>query len=499
MNREKKYRLLTQASPEEIAALTSLVNRSPWRQSFHIQPATGLLNDPNGFCFYDGEYHLFYQWFPLGTYHGIKYWYHTKSKDLVFWHNEGIAIVPGDPIDSHGAYSGSGIVKDNKLYLMYTGNTRDKDWKRHPYQCLAIMNESGVVTKRNEPIIDNVPEGYTDHFRDPKVWEDEDMYRCVLGAQRQDLTGAAVVYESSDLIEWQLRGEIKSKLDHFGYMWECPDYFELEGKGVLIFSPQGLSPEQERFRNVHQSGYVMGRPLNRSTLEFDHGEFEELDRGFDFYAPQTMVDEKGRRILVAWMGQPEVDYPTDSHGWAHCLTIPRELKLRNGKLIQQPVPELQQLRRQSIEIEDNIVNEVRTYEGVSGTTYEMVCEFKDVKADAVGIVIRASQSEQTVIRYDKTLKKVTLDRTASGDPSGREYGMTRSCKLDAKQQIKFHLFVDTSSVELFINDGEEVFTSRIFPKPGSDEIRFFTEEGSAQLNVSKWELAQAVDLNKGEM
>ncbi|WP_422657039.1 glycoside hydrolase family 32 protein [Paenibacillus sp. EC2-1] len=497
MNREQKYRLLTQASPEEMAALTDLVARSPWRQKFHVQPATGLLNDPNGFCFYAGEYHLFYQWFPLGTYHGMKYWYHTKSKDLVHWHNEGIAIAPGDPLDSHGAYSGSGIVKDNKLYLMYTGNTRDQDWNRQPYQCLATMDESGLVKKRSEPLIANIPQGYTDHFRDPKVWKDEDMYRCVIGAQRQDLTGAAVVYESPDLIKWQLRGEIKTGLNGFGYMWECPDYYELDGNGVLIFSPQGLDPEGERYHNIYQSGYVIGRPLNRDTLEFDHGNFDELDRGFDFYAPQTMEDEKGRRILVAWMGQPEVDYPTDSHGWAHCLTIPRELKIDQGQVIQQPVPELQLLRGQPMEIEDKITSEVRTYKGLTGTCYEMICEFHDIKADVVGIAIRASEHEQTVIKYDRKRSALTLDRSASGEPVGQEYGMTRSCHMDG-EQLKLHLFVDISSVELFVNDGSAVFTSRIFPQPGSEGIRVFTEGGSADIAVTKWDLEQAVDLKKGE-
>lgn len=492
MDREQKYRLLEQASPEEITALTDLVNECPWRQTFHVQPIMGLLNDPNGFSFYEGEYHLFYQWFPLGTYHGMKYWYHTKSKDLAFWHNEGIAIVPKDPIDSHGAYSGSAIVKDNKLHLIYTGNTRDSKWNRRPYQCLAIMNEEGFINKQNTPLVDHVPEGYTDHFRDPKVWKDDDMYRFVIGAQREDLTGAAVVYESSDFKEWRYQGEIKTNLGHFGYMWECPDYFELEGKGVFIFSPQGLTPEQDRFQNIYQSGYLIGKPLDRKTLELDHGEFEELDRGFDFYAPQTMVDEKGRRIMIAWMGQAEVAYPTDSHGWAHCLTIPRELKIRHGKLIQQPVPELQKLRGRSIVIQDMIENEVRTYEGVRGTTFEMVCEFSAVKAAAVGIVIRASQQEQTIIRYDKTNKKITLNRAESGNLSDGTNNTIRSCRLDS-ENIKFHLFVDTSSVEVFINDGEEVFTSRIFPQSGSEEIRFFTEEGSAHMTMTKWDLAQAVD------
>lgn len=496
MDREQKYRRLDQASPEEIAALTEQVNESPWRQSFHIQPVTGLLNDPNGFSYYEGKYHLFYQWFPLGTYHGLKYWYHTTSTDLVFWKNEGIAIDPKDHFDSHGAYSGSGIVKDNELHLMYTGNTRDREWIRHPYQCLAVMDKQGNIVKHGLPVIDHVPEGFTEHFRDPKVWKDDDMYRCVIGAQRQDLTGAAVVYKSPDLLNWQFCGEIQTSLEKFGYMWECPDYFEMDGQGVFLFSPQGLSPSGDSFQNIYQSGYLIGKPLNRDTLEFEHGSFQELDRGFDFYAPQTMIDGTGRRILVAWMGLPEIEYPTDSHGWAHCLTLPRELKIHNGKLIQQPVNELQKLRGQSVEVQDTLTSEVRSYKGVSGITYELVCEFLPGNADAVGIEIRSNETERTIVRFDTVHKKVTMDRTESGNPIGSEFGTTRSCKLES-ESIKFHLFVDISSVELFINDGEEVFTSRIFPHSNSEEIRFFAEKGSTGLRVVKWELARAVNNIEG--
>ncbi|GJM68664.1 hypothetical protein HMSSN036_08800 [Paenibacillus macerans] len=209
MTREEKYRLIAQAKPGELAELRHKVNRCVWRQSYHIQPPTGLLNDPNGFSYYQGEYHLFYQWFPLGTDHGMKYWYHTKSADLAAWDSAGIGIEPGGPYDSHGAYSGSAIEKDGRLYLLYTGNTRDEAWNRHPYQCLAWMNESGLISKLGQPVISSVPPGYTDHFRDPKVWKSGDGYYCVFGAQREGRTGAAVLYQSRDLLHWEFKGEIK--------------------------------------------------------------------------------------------------------------------------------------------------------------------------------------------------------------------------------------------------------------------------------------------------
>ncbi|GAK40380.1 sucrose-6-phosphate hydrolase [Paenibacillus urinalis] len=497
MDRELKYRRLDQAPLEEIAALQKRVKDSSWRQTYHIQPLTGLLNDPNGFAYYAGEYHLFYQWFPLGTYHGLKYWYHTASKDLAFWRNAGIAIEPSAPYDSLGAYSGSGIVKDEKLHLIYTGNTRDDNWNRRPYQCMAVMDAEGNITKLNKPLIDHVPEGYTEHFRDPKVWRDEDGYRCIIGAQRMDLTGTAVLYTSSNLVDWMFAGELGTGLKEFGYMWECPDYFELNGQGVLIFCPQGLEAEGDHYQNIYQSGYITGKPLNRETLEFEHGVFHELDRGFDYYAPQTMEDEQGRRILVAWMGQPEIGYPTDQHGWAHCLTLPRALELRNGKLTQMPVEELKKLRGKQAGVQDTLSSETKSYDEIDGIAYELICEFRGIDAEAVGVEIRVGETERTVIRYDVTLGKLTMDRSASGERIGSEYGTARSCRLDGRN-VKFHLFVDTSSVELFINDGEEVFTSRIFPQSGSKGIRFFSNHGIAGLKVTKWDLTQAVNDIEGK-
>ncbi|XJZ27244.1 glycoside hydrolase family 32 protein [Bacillota bacterium Lsc_1132] len=484
--KEQRYRRIEEASQEEILKLQSEVSGCKWRQNYHIQPETGLLNDPNGFSYYNGEYHLFYQWFPLGPVHGLKYWYHTKSKDLVHWENVGIGIEPTNEYDSHGAYSGSAIEHEGKLYLLYTGNTRDDNWVRHPFQCLAVMDKTGEIEKLEQPVIREVPNGYTDHFRDPKVWKDGEKFNAVIGAQRENETGCVVLYSSNNLLDWNFEGEIKTGLDHFGYMWECPDYFTLKDQGVLIFSPQGIEPKGDQFQNIYQSGYILGDKLDTEKLSMSHGSFQELDRGFDFYAPQTMVDGDGRRILVGWMGLPEIEYPTDQNGWAHCLTLPRELSIEGGKLIQQPVKELEALRKQQFEIEAALANEKKSYDGFSGTSYEMIVEFEDFDATEFGIEFRAGETEKTIITYNAIEKKVVFDRTNSGEAVGVEYGTVRKCSLDASK-IKFQLFIDTSSVEIFINDGEEVFTSRIFPSTDSNGIRFFATEGKALLHAVKWD------------
>lgn len=485
---EKRYTRIEDVSSSEWNALKKQVDSSPWRQTYHIQPETGLLNDPNGFSFYNGEYHLFYQWFPLGPVHGIKYWYHTKSKDLVHWENAGIALRPNDDIDSHGAYSGSGIVHNEKLYLMYTGNTRDHNWVRHPKQNIAVINENGFIQKWTKPVIGDVPAGYTDHFRDPKVWKENGQFYAIIGAQRTDQTGCVVLFSSPDMENWTFEGEIETKLPHFGYMWECPDYFTIDGQGVFVFSPQGIAPEGDSYHNIYQSGYVLGN-LNVQTQSVDHGAFRELDRGFDFYAPQTMEAPDGRRILVGWMGLPEMAYPTDVHGWAHCLTLPREITIENGRLMQRPVRELQQLRGTQMETSADLRNEVKTFDSFSGTAFEMICSFELDDADSCGIEIRVSEEEKTIITYDALKQKVHLDRSHSGALANPEYGTVRSCFL-AAEKITFHLFVDSSSLELFVNDGAEVFTSRLFPSEDSAGIRFFAKGGRASCQAVKWTIGE---------
>lgn len=484
--REERYRTILEASDEEMNELKDKVNRCPYRQKFHIQPKTGLLNDPNGFTYYNGEYHLFYQWFPLGPVHGIKHWYHVSSKDLINWKDCGVGIIPTEHFESHGVFSGTGIVENEKLYLFYTGNTRNEKWIRHPYQCMAIMDVENNIQNK-QLIIDDVPKLYTDNFRDPKVFKENGKYYCLIGAERKyDNLGTIAVYESDDLFNWNYKDEIKSDFIGNGFMWECPDYLKYDNKGVLIFSPQGLQPEGDKYKNIFQSGYLIGNKIDFDNCEFSHGEFFELDRGFDFYAPQTTESNDGRKILIGWMGLPEIEYPSDENGWAHCLTIPRELILNNDKLIQKPIRELKQLRSYKVSKSYILYNEDINIEKFYERTYELECEFKNIKGRSVGIKFRKGDSEETLFYYDIENKKLVLDRSKSGKDFAVVYGQERKCDYKGNT-LRLQMFVDTSSVEIFINDGEEVFTSRIFTDEKSNGISFFAD-GNTEVDINIWSL-----------
>ena len=127
--RESRYRPYAQWDAKTLLELQAKAAKSPYQLKYHIRPSSGLLNDPNGFSYFNGKWHVFYQSFPFGAAHGLKSWMHLISEDLVHWQELGLALTPDTPLDSHGAYSGSALPIGDKLFLMYTGNVRDKDWK----------------------------------------------------------------------------------------------------------------------------------------------------------------------------------------------------------------------------------------------------------------------------------------------------------------------------------------------------------------------------------
>ena len=350
--REEKYRYLK--DPQELKDLYDQISKSVYRQTFHNQAVTGLMNDPNGFVWHDNRWHLFYQWCPWGAVHGLKHWYHIISKDLVTWKNLGVCLLPDqeDGYDNKGVYSGSAMPIDDKIYLYYTGNHRDADWTRHAYTCLARLGNDGWPEKYPLPLFGANPD-YTEHQRDPKIIRipGSDTYYMIIGAQTKDKRGCALIYSSEDLQHgWTFLGEMKVPgFESFGDMWECPSVEHIGGRDVLLLCPQHLTIPG-RGQSQNHNGYIIGN-MDWDTLTFTpDGQFHVLDFGFDSYAAACAnnLQDADKAILIAWMGVPDVSYPTDEEDWAGCLTLPRELTVRGRRLIQQPLPELRKLRDEQV-------------------------------------------------------------------------------------------------------------------------------------------------------
>jgi beta-fructofuranosidase len=480
MMTEKEQRLIQEANEETIQHQHT-VQSDPNRLSYHLMPPVGLLNDPNGFIQWNGTYHVFYQWMPFKTGHGAKFWGHYSSPDLVEWTHEKIALAPSEWYEKNGCYSGSAVNHDGMLTLFYTGNVKDENNHRETYQCMAV-SENGLDFEKKGPVV-QLPPGYTAHFRDPKVWKKDDAWYMIVGAQSEKLEGQAALLKSENLIDWEHVGAVAGshigELGSFGYMWECPDLFELDGQDVLIVCPQGLEAEGMLYQNVYQAGYFIGR-LNYEQAQFQHENFVELDRGFEFYAPQTTLDEKGRRLLIAWMGVPEQDedkHPTIPYKWVHAMTLPRELSIAGGKLRQKPVPELEKLRQnETVHSNVNVLGECRL-EHVRGKTMELL--LTDIMCQGNSFEVTFRNHARFV--YNPNTETAMLKRKCF-DGDGAE---TRQCKLGDLTSL--HVYLDTSSIEIFVNEGEEVFTARLFPDAFDDDI-VFTSDGLCEMNVKKWDL-----------
>ncbi len=461
-----------------------------WAQRFHVHPEVGLLNDPNGMVWHDGVYHLFYQWHPDAPKHAMKRWAHLTSTDMVNFDRQSGELVPGDWYDSHGCYSGSGIVIDDQVKLYYTGNVRFPDGGRQSYQCLATIEPDGSVAKSPEnPLIGSVP-GYTAHIRDPKVWSADGAYWMVLGAQTDRLTGAVLLYRSDDALDWLLVGQLNTEGPGFGYMCECPDLVRLGGRDILVFSPQfdfGEPDGPDRY--LDRTDYVVGT-LNYGDATLAHGAPRVLDFGPDLYAPQTLVDGAGRTILVAWMAKPDHDgqptlaekHPTVADGWVHCLTVPRLLELDGDVLVQQPLPELAARRANQVEIPQTelAADTSMSVAGVAGTAFDLELAAQVPAGATLRVQLRVGSQQATALILDPQAGRATLDRTDSGHG---ERGVFQA-PIPVGEQVSARILGDESSLEIFLDGGRAVFSARIYPDADAVGISFHAAGGPVQLRGS---------------
>lgn len=471
-----------------------------YRMGFHLMPPQGWLNDPNGLCHFNGEYHVFFQYTPENPLGGQKYWGHYISGDLVNWRFAGIALRPDRDFDRNGAYSGSALVTGEpggpqKMRIYYTGNVKldgDHDYIDLGREANVVYTESvdGIHFSEKQLLMTNAdyPADYTCHVRDPKVFWENGRYRMVLGgrkrggqavagdlsmagsqavagvpsmagsqavaggqdmaglpaARRQDF-GAVLLYRSVDGMRWELEREITTP-EPFGYMWECPDLFSLGGRSCLSFCPQGLEAEPCRFQNTDQSGYVW---LDGETVDTER--FVEWDMGFEFYAPQTFEDESGRRILMGWVGLPELPYdnPTVERGWQHCLTIPRELSVRDGVICQNPAEELDELKE----------NEQVWWGDGGAETAD--CSFwlrtEQMDTDSWSFTLGG----ELFLHFEN---KVFTWEFPDGKTEAEDWGRGRRVRrMELERLTDIQILCDHSVLEIFVNGGRHVMCGRFYP------------------------------------
>lgn len=466
----------------EIQAKCNTLNLR-WYPRYHLAARAGWMNDPNGLVWFDGWYHAFYQHHPYSNQWGPMHWGHARSKDLVHWEHLPVAIAPEGPEDRDGCFSGSAVVNGDILALIYTGHkyhgeTTNED-ELFQVQCLATSRD-GIHFERQGIIVDTPPGVH--HFRDPKVWREGDYWYLVVGARMGD-TGEVRLYCSEDLYQWHEEGVLDKAESGMGFMWECPDLFTLDDKRVLMFSPQGLAAAGFRNRNLFQSGYIIGDwqpglPFIRTS------EFAEMDYGHDFYAPQSFLTPDGRRIVIGWLDMWESPLPEQQDGWAGMLSLPRELSLSDDNRLQMcPVKEMESLRQNwfswpARELENEQISVLDEAESV-----EVILNWKGALSTAEQYGISLGKGLR--VYMDIQMQRLVLERYYP------QYALcgVRSVTINPDNDLSLRLYIDRSSVEVFINNGEACLSSRIYPDAGDRELHLFAWSGRASLSESgAWQL-----------
>ncbi|WP_223067884.1 glycoside hydrolase family 32 protein [Paenibacillus caui] len=467
------------------------ISNERYRLHYHLMPPAGWMNDPNGVSYYNGEYHVFYQHYPYAPFQGAMHWGHAKSRDLVHWEHLPVALAPSESYDkggegASGCWSGSAVDDQGTFVLVYTGHVDGNSPEE--VQCIAFSSDGIVFEKLPEnPVIPGPPDEECFGFRDPKVWKRGDTWYLVVGYGKDGL-GKALLYSSSDLRSWHYHGPAAESDGTMGDMWECPDLFPLgraEDDHVLIFSPMNMG--------ITKTFYWTGK-FDYTGLKFDLRHAERVDYGFDFYAPQTMVDARGRRIMYAWMNIWGADMPEREDGWMGSFTLPRELKLaEDGTLRFIPVEELKSLRGEHHSYTNVVIPEHGTLAlpYLEGDSLEISAVI-DVSGQAdgtFGIRLRCSDdgAEYTEISYSHGEGKLQMDRNRAGAGNGGISEVELAPMEDGR--VRLHLFLDTSSVELFMNEGRKTMTNRIYPASSSLGIHLFAQGAVSLESLDVWKLA----------
>ncbi|WP_027636725.1 sucrose-6-phosphate hydrolase [Clostridium butyricum] len=455
-----------------------------WRNKNHIEMPFGLVNDPNGLSYFNGKYHIFYQWNPFGCEHKTKHWALVKTTDFVNFTKPEIILKPEGWFDKNGCYSGGAYVKDDTLKLFYTGNVKNEKDERESYQCIVDYNKDGSFEKRG-PIIPKQPDGYTAHFRDPMIFVNEGIYYMVLGVQRENLTGAALIYKSDDIEKWELVGELETDMKEFGYMWECPNIIKVnDDRYAFLFSPQGLEAEEFKNQNIYQSGYVIGNLDFKVPQLKNHSEFKEIDMGFDFYAPQVFT-HNDKNIMIGWVGMPDKDseYPSgENGGWMFPLTLPRVLEYKDNVLYQKPLKEVENLReKQIVSVKDLYINE-----------YSLDLDSRNIEIDLELLLEESTfidfkfifRDEYINLTYNKENGVCVIDRNNMklGGKGIRKF------KLNVDKTLKLHMFIDNSVMEIYYQEGLETTTLMYFPKFDDFKIEIKSDNKVKMSELNIWNL-----------
>jgi fructan beta-fructosidase len=461
------------ACTKETSSISTELMEEPYRPQFHFSPQKGWMNDPNGMVFYNGTYHVFYQHYPDSTVWGPMHWGHASSKDLIHWQHLPIALYPdslgmifsGSAVFDQNNSSGLGTNENPPLVAMFTyHDMKGEQTGKNDFQTqgIAFSADGGLTwTKyQNNPVIKNP--GIRD-FRDPKLlwWEQGAQWIVTLAVKDH-----VEFYGSKDLKTWSRLSEFGREQGNHGGVWECPDLFPVKDdqgnlQWVLLVSinpgaPKGGSGTQ----------YFVGR--------FESGSFQPydtvtrwIDHGADNYAGVTwsgIPDTDGRRIFIGWMSNWNYANVVPTEPWRSALTLPRSVSLikqSNDWLLKfTPVAEMEKI----------IENRMQFKAQGDLPAQQVLMEFEN-KHNEFDLTIENGLNEKFNIRLSNGIFET--DRSLSGKTDFHKgFGAKHETDLNGLEVNKVSIYMDHSSIEIFLNDGERVFTELVFPSTPYSKVVF---------------------------
>ncbi len=426
------------------------------RPKFHVTGGDGWINDPNGLVVFKGRYHAFYQYYPHDVHWGPMHWGHVVSDDLVHWERLPIALYPGDDGDKNGCFSGSAIVWQDKLWLLYTGFTENGGGEEiRQIQCLA-SSVDGIHFEKHGIVIgeDDLPEQYCPwDFRDPKVWRKDGYFWCIVAARAKGGKGRALLYRSDDLFTWQFVNDVFGE-DSLGLMIECPDY--VEEKGLLLCGEQFQLNEGKLHLNVHTARWYTGA-LNYETGRFQAEKRGIIDYGFDFYAPQTFA---GDSVMMGWLQMWDRNIPSEKYGFAGMLTVARKVEIVNGELCQTPIVQGEKVKEEKVatELKDNAATGV------------LRIKAKNLRS----LSLRLRQKGENYASLELLNGEWVFDRSRAGEKvvgvekDEDSLAGIRRMPFSGGAETELTVVLDEFSVEIFENG--KALSSTVYPELDADGI-----------------------------
>jgi beta-fructofuranosidase len=480
--------LLASVSPANLAT-------DPRRPQFHLLPAANWMNDPNGPIYWNGQYHMFYQYNPNGAFWGDMHWGHAISADMVHWRHLPIALTPtpGGP-DSAGCFSGTSVIDSDRVVVIYTGvvsspedeaTIRDGLHSLKESQCLAFSSDKDLRTwtKDPQPVIAMPPAGMgVSGFRDPVPWRHGEWWYMVVGSGIRGKGGAVLLYRSRNLRHWdylhlltQGNGNGKNATNPVdsGDMWECPDFFPIGEKHVLIHSAEGKAYWQAGVFDPEQLIFL---PEQNGVLDYG-----------SFYAPKTQLDEHQNRVLWGWIPETRPLEEYRASGWAGMMSLPRILTVdEKSNLCMTIAPAVEKLRQspRTLQIsnseEQNQDQIARMH--VKNCCGEILCTAKPASG-MFGLSLfgngEANGTPWLTVEYDPAQPdQIRLDEK----PVSLHPSKTR--------ELELHFYIDGSVIEAFVNK-RAAYTKRFY-YDGSLAPQLNIKVGGMTTeisNLSTWQLA----------